>query len=223
VPPEDKLLIFRTLTGIDTVPVVSHSGYANRPAPNIGIYTRVVEHERMAKRMHLVVKLVYLLCLALQIIMGAAVTAMGAGHASYTGITGLGAVATITASIVAYIKGTGQPQKLKDIENRWKVVREHIERRERELCLADCQLDVYHEVAIVDKMYQTTKEQFDADKSQRLSQENSSAQAPTGGVSTANGTTAGLKRSSEAFSNDVREPPQKSAAEPFSTDRPLKG
>ena len=216
VPTEDKLLIFRTLTGIDTVPVVSHSGYACRPAANIGIYTRVIQYERMGKRMYLVVKSIFLLCLALQIIMGAAVTAMGAAHASYNGITGLGAVATITASIVAYIKGTGQPQKLKDIENRWKGVREHIERRERELCLADCRLDVYREVAIVDKMYQTIKEQFDADKSQRLSQENSSAnssaQATSGGVSTATGTTAGLRRSGEALSNDIREPPHKSTA-----------
>lgn len=182
VPSEDKLLIFRTLTGIDTVPVMSCSGYASRAAANIGIYTRVVQHERMAKQMYRVVKSIFLLCLALQIIMGAAVTALGAAHGSYNGITGLGAVTTITASIVAYIKGTGHPQKLKNIENMWKGIREHIERRERELCLADCRLDVYHEVAIVDKMYQTVKEQCEADKSHTLGPGNSSSQAPSDGI-----------------------------------------
>ncbi|KAI6784185.1 uncharacterized protein J7T54_004731 [Emericellopsis cladophorae] len=159
VPAADKLLIFRTLTGIDTVPVVS-SGHTTRTAANIGIYTRVVRHERAAKKMYRVIKLLASLCLGLQILFGAAVTALGAAGGSYNGITGLGACSTITASIVAYIKGSGQPDKLKHAETRWRTVREYIEQRERELCLLNCGLDVYHEVMIVEDMYQTVKEEL---------------------------------------------------------------
>lgn len=146
IPPKDKLLIFRTLTGIDTVPVVSSAGHTVRTAPNIGIYTRVVRHERHAKKLFRAVKFLSSLCLGLQIIMGAAVTALGASKGSYNGITGLGAVSTVTASIVAYIKGTGQPQRLKYVEKRWKWIREHIEQRSassawrtaRSMCTARC-------------------------------------------------------------------------------------
>ncbi|KAG9255834.1 uncharacterized protein F5Z01DRAFT_619809, partial [Emericellopsis atlantica] len=161
VPAADKLLIFRTLTGIDTVPLVS-SGHTARTAANIGIYTRVVRHERTAKKMYRVVKLLASLCLGLQILFGAAVTALGAAGGSYNGITGLGACSTVTASIVAYIKGSGQPDKLKHAETRWRSVREYIEQRERELCLLDCGLDVYREVMIVEEMYQTVKEELAA-------------------------------------------------------------
>ena len=225
VPREDKLLIFRTLTGIDTVPVVSSSGHATRTAANIGIYTRVVRHERAAKKMHRVIKFLSSLCLGLQIIMGAAVTALGAAKGSYNGITGLGAVSTVTASIVAYIKGTGQPQKLKYVENRWKWIREHIEQRERELCLADCQLDVYHEVRIVEEMYGAVVAELDADKADRNSggqgQQNGGAAPGTasgpggfnggGGGGGLSGTTAGLRPRSEILSYDGgREAPQRS-------------
>lgn len=164
VPTEDRLLIFRTLTGIDTVPVVSSSGHTIRSAANIGIYTRVIQHESNAKKLYTIVRVLASICLGLQIIMSAAVTALGAAGGSYNGITGLGACSTVTASIVAYIKGSGQPQKLKYGMSRWKMIREYIEQRERELCLAECDLDVYREVRIVEEMYQQVKDELASDK-----------------------------------------------------------
>jgi hypothetical protein len=227
VPPEDKLLIFRTLTGIDTVPVVSSDGHTVRTAPNIGIYTRVVRHERHAKKLFRVVKFLSSLCLGLQIIMGAAVTSLGASKGSYNGITGLGAVSTVTASIVAYIKGTGQPQRLKYVEKRWKWIREHIEQRERELCLADCPLDVYREVQIVEEMYRIVTEELEADSSgqqQQQQQQNGAPVAASGGIGGSgggamSGTTVGMRRRSEIASYDGREAPHntKSTARPEST------
>lgn len=164
IPMEDRLLIFRTLTGIDTVPVVSSSGHTIRSAANIGIYTRVIQHETNANRLYTVVRILASICLGLQIIMSAAVTALGAAGGSYNGITGLGAVSTVTASIVAYIKGSGQPQKLKYGMSRWKWIREYIEQRERELCLSESDLDVYHEVRVVEEMYQMVKDELASDK-----------------------------------------------------------
>ncbi|KAL6857606.1 hypothetical protein ACO1O0_005047 [Amphichorda felina] len=216
VPPEDKLLIFRTLTGIDTVPIVSRFGHAARTAPNIGIYTRVVRHERSAKRMHRIIKAFASLCLGLQIIMGAAVTALGAAKGSYNSITGLGAVSTVTASIVAYVKGTGQPQKLKYVENRWRWIREHIEQRERELCLADCSLDVYREVRIVEEMYSAVAMELDADKSDRNTSQgqnkNGDDQGQRGlGPGGFGGSSFEPRRRSEAMSFDGRDAHHNSA------------
>lgn len=220
VPAEDKLLIFRTLTGIDTVPVVSSSGHVVRTAANIGIYTRVVRHERQAKKMYRIIKVLSSLCLGLQIIMGAAVTALGAAKGSYNGITGLGAVSTVTASIVAYIKGTGQPQKLKETESRWKWIREYIEQRERELCLADCTLDVYREVRIVEEMYRALAEELDTDqKNVGQGQQAGAPPAPSRGLGAGmSGTTVGMRRRSDIMSYDGREALQKPAARPESYD-----
>ena len=242
VPAQDKLLIFRTLTGIDTVPVVAHSGHTARTAQNIGIYTRVVHHERAARRAYRLVKGISSLCLGLQIIMSAAVTALGAASGSYSGITGLGAVSTVTASIVAYIKGSGQPQKLKYAESRWKWIREYVEQRERELCLADNPLDVYHEVRVVEEMYRAVNEELNADKLPGQNQANTGAggsPSGSGGLSGSgggggasgggsglggglgsalSGTTADLRRRSEAYSSQMgHEAAHKTGARPDST------
>lgn len=213
VPQEDKLLIFRTLTGIDTVPVVSRSGHAIRSAANIGIYTRVIRKERWAKKMYRLVRVISSICLGLQIIMSAAVTALGAANSSYNSITGLGACSTITASIVAYIKGSGQPQKLKHEETRWKSVREYIEQRERELCLTDCPLDVYKEVRIVEQMYQAVQDEFDVDQTPGQSQPQT-CQASSSNIGMA---PMSVRRRSDYVSFESHEPPQKAVLRPEST------
>lgn len=48
IPPNDKLLMFRALTGIDSVPALTSGGHILRSAPNVGIYTRVVRNESKA-------------------------------------------------------------------------------------------------------------------------------------------------------------------------------
>ena len=194
VPPEDKLLIFRTLTGIDTVPVVSSAGHTIRSGANIGIYTRVIQHETNAKKLYTVVRVLASICLGLQIIMSAAVTALGAAGGSYNGITGLGACSTVTASIVAYIKGSGQPQKLRYGMSRWKWIREYIEQRERELCLAECDLDVYREIRIVEEMYQMVKDELASDKNIGQGQQGASTGGPGAPMARMSGEGMGLGR-----------------------------
>lgn len=160
IPSEDKLLIFRTLTGIDTVPAIARSGHAVRTAANIGIYTRVVRSERAAKKAYRIISTLIHACLALQIIIGAGITAIGAAAGSHRAITGLGACNTIFAGALAYVKGSGYPETLKHAEMQWRRIREYVEQRERELCLVDCGLDVYREVRAVEDMYQRTKEEL---------------------------------------------------------------
>jgi hypothetical protein len=161
VPPRDKLLVFRSLTGIDTVPTVSSAGHATRAAPNLGIYPRVVKAERQASRSFKVYNFIVNFCLGTQIIVAASLTALGAANGSRVAVTAFGAINTIIAGFLTYLKGSGMPQRLKFIQDEFKAVREYIEQREREFCLADCPLDPIVEAGIVDEMYQDAKQDLE--------------------------------------------------------------
>ncbi|KAL7943920.1 hypothetical protein V8C42DRAFT_92295 [Trichoderma barbatum] len=162
IPPNDKLLAFRSLTGIDTVPALSSTGHARRAAPNIGLYFRVIEAEQKAAQSYKIFHIVINFCLAAQIIIGAALTAIGAADGSRHAVTGLGAMGTIMAGILTYLKGSGLPDRFKIQENQWRELREHIEQRERELCLIDCTLDPQEEVFIIEEMYNQVKAELDS-------------------------------------------------------------
>lgn len=157
VPPEDKLLVFRSLTGIDTVPALTTSGHAARTAPNVGIYTRVVLAEQKASLSYSRFSLLINFCLGLQVIVSAGITAIGAAKGSNKAITAFGAMNTIVAGILTYLKGSGLPDRFKFHKEEWRQVREHIEQREREFCLANCHLDVQEEIQLVEDMYQRVK------------------------------------------------------------------
>lgn len=161
VPPRDKLLVFRSLTGIDTVPAVSSAGHAIRAAPNLGIYPRVVKAERKASRSFNVYNIIVNVCLGTQIIVAAALTALGAADGSRVAVTAFGAINTVIAGFLTYLKGSGMPQRLKFIQDEFKAVREYIEQREREFCLADCALDPIVEAGIIDEMYQDAKQNLE--------------------------------------------------------------
>jgi hypothetical protein len=162
IPTNDKLLAFRSLTGIDTVPALSNTGHARRAAPNIGLYARVVQAEQKAAHNYRIFHIMINFCLGAQIVVGAALTAIGAADGSRHAVTGLGAMNTIMAGILTYLKGSGLPDRFKTHENQWREIREHIEQRERELCLIDCTLDAQEEVALVEDMYNQAKAELDA-------------------------------------------------------------
>ncbi|OAA51752.1 hypothetical protein NOR_00345 [Metarhizium rileyi] len=161
VPHRDKLLVFRSLTGIDTVPTVSHDGHAERAAPNLGIYPRVVVAEKKAARGFRVYNVIVNVCLGTQIVVAASLTALGAANGSRVAVTAFGAINTIIAGFLTYLKGSGMPQRLKSVQDEFKAVREHIEQREREFCLADCPLDPLVEAGVVDEMYQEAKQDLE--------------------------------------------------------------
>lgn len=162
VPPTDKLLVFRSLTGIDTVPTLRACGHASRAALNHGIYPRVVRAERQAKRGYRVFNVAINACLGIQMIVAAALTALGAANGSRAAVTGFGALNTIVAGILTYLKGSGLPNRLKYVGDEFRTVREYIEQREREFCLADCPLNPYEEVHVVDNMYSSAKRNMDS-------------------------------------------------------------
>lgn len=165
IPPNDKLLIFRALTGIDSVPALTSGGHLLRTAPNVGIYTRVVKNETKSARAYRLFNWMINICLGIQIIVAAAVTALGAASGPHSAITAFGAINTIMAGILTYLRGSGLPDRLKAYQNKWKNIREYIEQREREFCLVGCDLDVQEEVFIVESMYQNVKSEMESTKS----------------------------------------------------------
>lgn len=162
IPPNDKLMIFRALTGIDSVPALTSGGHLLRSAPNVGIYTRVIRNETKAARAYKIFNLLINTCLGIQIVVAAAITATGAASGPHSAITAFGAINTIMAGILTYLRGSGLPDRLKGYQNKWKNIREYIEQREREFCLVGCTLDVQEEVFVVESMYQSIKSEMES-------------------------------------------------------------
>ncbi|KAK5989536.1 hypothetical protein PT974_11063 [Cladobotryum mycophilum] len=164
VPSNDKLLAFRSLTGIDTVPALANAGHAIRAAPNVGIYPRVVDAEKKAAKSYGRYHILINVCLGTSIVVGASLTALGAANGSRHAVTAFGAINTIMAAILTYLKGSGLPDRFKNHETEWKEIREHVEQREREFCLAGCPLDVEEEVIIIEEMYNRAKSELESGK-----------------------------------------------------------
>lgn len=165
IPPSDKLLVFRALTGIDSTPALNLPHHTPRTAPNIGIYTRVVRAETKAAKRYRFHAALINTCLGIQIVVAAALTALGAARGPHNAVTAFGAINTIVAGILTYLKGSGLPDRLKHYQNEWRNIREYIEQRERELCLEGCGLDVEEEIRIIEQMYEGVKREIEATKS----------------------------------------------------------
>ncbi|KAK8087812.1 hypothetical protein PG997_002773 [Apiospora hydei] len=151
IPSDDPLTMFRLVLGITDAPRLGFAEQnlvGTRPASNIGIYARVVHSEQKSKD-------------SFKIIVAAALTAMGAAGTSSQAITAFGAINTIIAGFLTFLKGSGLPGRLKYYGNEWKKIREYIEQRERDFSREGCTLDVHEVVNTVEKMYTHVKEDIE--------------------------------------------------------------
>ena len=82
---------------------------------------------------------------------------MGAANTNHVSITAFGAINTVVAGILTYLKGSGLPNRIRWYENEWKKVREYIEQRERDFSRPDCRLSVEEVVGVVEAMYEEVK------------------------------------------------------------------
>lgn len=120
-----------------------------RPAPNEGIYPAVSAKECVpttasmptppqliracrwkAKRTYKRYQIAINTALGFQLVLSAAITALGASNSSHSTITGFGAINTVCAGFLTYLKGSGVPQRFKYYASEWKQLREYIEQRE---------------------------------------------------------------------------------------------
>jgi hypothetical protein len=161
----NQLANFRHMVGIHSTKGFSGASSAThnnlhfdgRAAPNLGIYNRVCHREAEAKRGFKFASMLINSCLGLQVIVAAALTAMGAANTNHGSITAFGAINTVIAGILTYLKGSGLPNRIRWYENEWKKVREYIEQRERDFSRPGCRLDVQEVVKIVEAMYEEVK------------------------------------------------------------------
>ena len=158
--PGSKLEKFRYLVGIHND--ASLIAANNRPAKNTGIYRRIVDAENRARSQHSVFAFLINGALGLQIIFAAAVTALGAGNGPHGAVTAFGAMNTILAGFLTFLKGSGLPNRLKYYENEWTKVREYIEQRERDFATDHSDLDLVQELLFVERMYGDVKRDIEA-------------------------------------------------------------
>ncbi|KAL8736464.1 MAG: hypothetical protein Q9166_000256 [cf. Caloplaca sp. 2 TL-2023] len=134
IPP--KLLKLRTIIGISTPESLSQTPknpFSTRPAPNLGIYTRIIHEEHSAKFQFYFTASVINICYFSQICIAATLTALGASTASKVAITVLGAVNTVLAGVLTYLKGQGLPVRLRHYWTGLRKCREFVEEKEREV------------------------------------------------------------------------------------------
>ncbi|KAM5469755.1 hypothetical protein MauCBS54593_004309 [Microsporum audouinii] len=157
-----KLRTFRVLTGIDTPAGLATASLVRRPASNVGIYTRVVNSEARYKREYRFFTLLISCCLGIQIVVAAALTALGAGNGPRVLITVFGAVNTAIAGYLTYLKGSGLPNRKRYHQSQYGKIRQLIEQRERDFCMENCELDVFEEIRYIQHMYEEVLEDVEA-------------------------------------------------------------
>lgn len=82
---------------------------------------------------------------------------MGAAGASRSAVTVFGAVNTVIAGVLTFLKGSSLAMRYQYYNTEWKRIREFIEQRERDFSRPDCNLDLYAVVNTIEQMYQEIK------------------------------------------------------------------
>ncbi|KAL9004135.1 MAG: hypothetical protein Q9188_003033 [Gyalolechia gomerana] len=163
IPP--KLLKLRTIMGIctpDNLAITKSSNpFSKRPGPNLGIYARIIAEEKTARFQFYFAASVINTCYFGQIVVAAALTALGASSANHIVITVLGALNTVIAGILTYLKGQGLPNRLRQYWNGLRKCREFIEEKERECAAEGWEeegMDIEHEIDVMVKMYHDVRQ-----------------------------------------------------------------
>ncbi|KAI1456393.1 hypothetical protein F4805DRAFT_432698 [Annulohypoxylon moriforme] len=113
-PNDENLVIFRKALGINYHREATDSGTLEEGRKSaIGIYKSVIEAQQTKGIQHALLTAFLYLCYFAQIVIGAALTAVGPNSSRYEVlITVLGAINTVLAGVLALIKGSGQPQRM---------------------------------------------------------------------------------------------------------------
>jgi hypothetical protein len=94
------------------------------------LYGRATHHYHTARALHAFMATLSTTALLTQVVIGAAVTALGASQSSHILITVFGATNTVIAGIVAYLKSRGQPMRTRMFRDDLERVVDEIENSE---------------------------------------------------------------------------------------------
>ena len=177
-PPSADLVKFQTLIGIHSPSYFQGKPPADlfrsnskpagalpyatgplRPAANEGIYKRTVDEEKRVKWQYELTSHATSTMFMLQIIFGAALTALGAANGPSSAVTVLGVFNTIIAGLLTFMKGQGLPIRLEAYLNQLRALREHIEEKERKFMQeGGSGIPVEQEVSHIWEMYQEVRQ-----------------------------------------------------------------
>ena len=152
-PAVDRLSVFQTAIGI---PVTSPNPYSIY-RKNRGIYASVTHGESYSRWAYHIFEVLIIVCLMLQILLAATLTALAASSASHIIITFFGAANTALAGTVALLKGQGLPNRLRQDWNGWRDLRDYIEEKEREIGCGKPGVNVWTEVGIIESKYDAVR------------------------------------------------------------------
>jgi hypothetical protein len=161
VPTRNQLENFRMRVGITNAPSPTIASFFGLNNQNIGLYSRICFAEGRAHVFYKSFSFLVNACLGLQIILAAALTALGASNGPHKAVTVFGAVNTVIAGFLTYLKGSGLPNRIKYSETEWTRLREYIEQREREFCSIPCTLDVDCEIYVIEKLYEQIRDEIE--------------------------------------------------------------
>jgi SMODS and SLOG-associating 2TM effector domain len=142
-------------------PMSSHpasNGSTNRPAKNKGTYEQVVHAQTKTRFEYYTTASLINTALFAQIIIAAVITAVSAAGGPRVALTVLGAVNTIVAGSLTWVKGQGLPDRLLSYADELRRVREHIEDIERQYEeQPDFRLNVEEEAKKIYTMYDNAR------------------------------------------------------------------
>jgi hypothetical protein len=129
---DENLVIFRRALGINLHrPTSEGCTLEDGRKTATGIYKAIISAQRKRAWEHLLLSMLHNFCLFAQIIVGAALTALGPSAANHPlAITILGASNTVIAGVVALIKGQGLPERLRKDEIEFRKVQDWVEETE---------------------------------------------------------------------------------------------
>lgn len=118
----DRLKAYREAAGI-TDTSGSAAKELKRSASDAPVYRQILKAEKRARLQYYAAASLISSCLILQIMVAIAVTSLGAADGSRNAISGLGAVNTVLACLLAFFRDRGVPISLKKNQNSLRKVR----------------------------------------------------------------------------------------------------
>lgn len=132
----DNLRKFRQAVGINVV-LKENSDLESARLGARGLYKEIITNQRRRSRAYYLTDAVMYISLGAQIVIGAALTALGPlAKLHPTAITLLGITNTSIAGVLALLKGQGLPDRLRKDEFEMRKVQDYIEETEARLVLA---------------------------------------------------------------------------------------
>lgn len=131
-PNDENLVIFRRAIGINYHVATSDGCTLEEGRKTaIGVYKAILLSQKKKIKQYQALSITVTLCYFAQIVLGAVLTALGPSSADYAVvITVLGASNTITAGLLALVKGQGLPERLRKDQMEYRKLPDWIEETE---------------------------------------------------------------------------------------------